>query len=470
MPEHPKAHYAVLWLAVDIALTQLALFAAVVLRPMLPFGTPLTLQQVRLRPFVYLFAALVWSIAFLLLSVYETREQRATDEAQAIFVAVSLATFALAGMLYFTFREISRLQILTFYILDLILLLGARFVTRRVVRLRSQHKGGARKVLILGAGAAGQDAIQMVEQHRWAGLEPVGFLDDGLPADAELGGYPVLGRVDQAARFVDSLDIHEVIVALPVQAYDQFFRVIGGFQQLPARVRFVPDHIKTTLFRTQVEEFAGVPMITLQEPSLTPFERRVKRAFDLVVGTVALIVALPFLGLLAVAIRFDSPGPIIFKQRRVGENGKLFWMYKFRSMVKNAESQRADTLAVMDTGDIVHKRRDDPRITRIGRIIRRTSMDELPNIFNVLRGEMSLVGPRPELPWLVEEHYQPWQWQRFSVPQGMTGWWQVNGRSDKPMHLHTEEDLFYIQHYSLLLDVQILWRTIGAVIKSKGAY
>jgi lipopolysaccharide/colanic/teichoic acid biosynthesis glycosyltransferase len=118
----------------------------------------------------------------------------------------------------------------------------------------------------------------------------------------------------------------------------------------------------------------------------------------------------------------------------------------------------------------VHKHRDDPRVTRVGKFIRRASLDELPNIFNVLKAEMSLVGPRPELPWLVEEHYEPWQWQRFSVPQGITGWWQVNGRSDKPMHLHTEEDLFYIQHYSLLLDIQILWRTVGAVIKSEGAY
>ncbi|MGC9336096.1 MAG: sugar transferase, partial [Anaerolineae bacterium] len=205
-------------------------------------------------------------------------------------------------------------------------------------------------------------------------------------------------------------------------------------------------------------------------PSLTIVERKVKRAFDLVVSTAILILTLPLMSLIALAIRLDSKGPILFKQQRVGENGRLFWMLKFRSMVEGAEKQRDRALRVTDEGQVVHKHRDDPRVTRVGTFLRRTSLDELPQFFNVLRGDMSIVGPRPELPWLVEKYYQPWQWQRFSVPQGITGWWQVNGRSDKPMHLHTEEDLFYIQHYSFILDIQILWRTVGAVLKSKGAY
>ena len=161
--------------------------------------------------------------------------------------------------------------------------------------------------------------------------------------------------------------------------------------------------------------------------------------------------------------------PFSISQQRVGESGKLFWMHKFRSMVVGAEEQEGDMTVAFRDRELLNKQPDDPRVTGVGRFLRRTSLDELPQLINVLKGEMSLVGPRPELPWLVEQ-YEPWQWQRFAVPQGITGWWQVNGRSDQPMYLHSEEDLFYIQHYSLLLDIQILWRTIGAVLKGRGAY
>jgi lipopolysaccharide/colanic/teichoic acid biosynthesis glycosyltransferase len=144
-------------------------------------------------------------------------------------------------------------------------------------------------------------------------------------------------------------------------------------------------------------------------------------------------------------------------------------MYKFRSMVVGAETSEKALARLVEDRHLLNKRPDDPRVTRMGRILRRTSLDELPQLLNVLRGDMSLVGPRPELPWMVEQ-YEPWQCQRFSVPQGITGWWQVNGRNDQPMVLHSEEDLFYIQHYSLILDIQILWRTVGAVFKGGGAY
>jgi len=144
-------------------------------------------------------------------------------------------------------------------------------------------------------------------------------------------------------------------------------------------------------------------------------------------------------------------------------------MYKFRSMVDGADRRQHEVLTTTKDGKIIHKQPDDPRVTKVGRWLRRTSLDELPQLFNVLKGDMSLVGPRPEMPWLVEK-YEPWQWQRFAVPQGITGWWQINGRSDRPMHLHTEDDLYYIQNYSLLLDVKILLKTIGVVLRGKGAY
>jgi lipopolysaccharide/colanic/teichoic acid biosynthesis glycosyltransferase len=172
---------------------------------------------------------------------------------------------------------------------------------------------------------------------------------------------------------------------------------------------------------------------------------------------------------IALAIKRDSPGPVIYNSRRVGENGKLFWMHKFRSMVQDADKQLEMVARYGPNGEILHKSPDDPRITRVGRFLRKTSLDELPQLFNVLKGEMSLVGPRPELPELVE-NYEPWQRKRFAVPQGITGWWQINGRSDKPMHLHTEDDIYYIQNYSLFLDVYILLKTAWVVLRGDGAY
>ena len=165
----------------------------------------------------------------------------------------------------------------------------------------------------------------------------------------------------------------------------------------------------------------------------------------------------------------DSPGPALFRQERVGENCRHFTMLKFRTMVIDAEQHLDEILEETDDGLRFNKRPDDPRVTRLGRFLRRSSVDELPQLLNVVRGEMSLVGPRPELPLLVKQ-YESWQRQRFAVPPGMTGWWQVSDRSDHMMHLHTEDDLYYIRNYSLLLDVHILWRTIGTVLKGTGAF
>jgi len=153
----------------------------------------------------------------------------------------------------------------------------------------------------------------------------------------------------------------------------------------------------------------------------------------------------------------------------VGENGRIFSMFKFRTMVKNAEDLQNQVEKIDADGNVIHKLRDDPRVTRVGKFLRRFSLDEVPQIFNILGGTMSLVGPRPEMPYLVDK-YQPWQRKRFAVPPGLTGWWQITGRSDKPMHLHTEDDLYYIQNYSIWLDIQILIRTVWAVLIGRGSY
>jgi len=194
-----------------------------------------------------------------------------------------------------------------------------------------------------------------------------------------------------------------------------------------------------------------------------------KRAFDLLFSLFALIFALPIMILSVLLVYLEDGSPVIFRQNRVGKHGQLFEIFKIRTMVKNAEELRVQMEKRDPDGNLIYKMRDDPRVTHVGRLLRRFSLDELPQLFNVLAGTMSLVGPRPELPYLAEK-YEPWQRERFDVLPGITGWWQVNSRSDRPMQLHIEDDLYYIQNYSIWLDLQILVRTIWVVLSGKGAY
>jgi exopolysaccharide biosynthesis polyprenyl glycosylphosphotransferase len=216
------------------------------------------------------------------------------------------------------------------------------------------------------------------------------------------------------------------------------------------------------MHEAKVEEYAGVSMLDLRAPAISDYQRMTKRGFDIFVSILLLPLLIPVMVLISLLIKIFDPGPILFNKVRAGENGARFTMFKFRTMVVGADKMKSPT-------DADHKQASDPRITAVGRLLRKTSLDELPQIFNVLKGEMSLVGPRPELLELVEK-YESWQRTRFAVPPGITGWWQVNGRSDRPMHLHTEDDLYYIKHYSIWLDLQILVRTAWVVIVGRGAY
>ena len=235
------------------------------------------------------------------------------------------------------------------------------------------------------------------------------------------------------------------------------------------KVWVIPDYFRLALHKATIDEFAGIPMLDLRAPAISDNQRLAKRAFDLLVTLILFPLALPIMAFTALLVSTEGRQGILLYQPRAGENGRIFKMLKFRTMINGTEESPGYETENEQQELREHKTINDPRVTRIGRILRRTSLDELPQLFNVLWGQMSLVGPRPELPWLVDR-YEPWQRQRFAVPQGITGWWQIHGRSDRPMHLYTEDDLYYVQNYSLLLDIIILIRTIGVVIQGKGAF
>jgi exopolysaccharide biosynthesis polyprenyl glycosylphosphotransferase len=463
-----SVQFVILSIILDAGLTLIALVAAVIVRPSLvPLPLLRPLLGVHFPLALYLLVPLLWIAIFLIASVYDPkRTYRAVDEFQNVTIATGFAALSFAGLLYLTFREISRGLFITFILTDLCLLLGWRVVVRFAFRL-GKIPSSRKRVLIVGAGKLGQRTAQMIREYVWSNLQLVGYVDDDHrgPIDE----VPVIGSLDETRRIVEKKNIEEVIIALPHHAYKKLNQIVADLLTLPLQVRIVPDYLHLSLYRVTIEDFGGLPIINLRAPAFSYYQHLTKRAFDFIVGSMVMLLALPLMALIAVAVKLDSPGPIIFKQQRVGENGRVFLMYKFRSMNADAETKQQDVIQHDEAGRILHKVKNDPRVTRVGQFIRRTSIDELPQLFNVLKGDMSLVGPRPELPWLVEK-YEPWQRKRFAVPQGITGWWQVSGRSDQPMHLNTDLDLFYIRNYSIMLDLYILWRTIGAVFKGKGAF
>src|SRR5690606_3908743 len=224
------------------------------------------------------------------------------------------------------------------------------------------------------------------------------------------------------------------------------------------------------LDRVRINEVAGLALIEVKDARISGWNYAVKRAMDVVIATTVLTLAAPLMLLIAIAIKLDSPGPILFGQERVGKNGRRFTLYKFRSMCKDAEEKKAELLAAASPKDgLLFKLKDDPRVTRVGRILRRTSLDELPQFFNVLVGEMSVVGPRPQVPSEVAA-YEDWHYQRLMVTPGLTGLWQVNGRSNLTFDEMVKLDLYYAEHWSPWLDIKLILRTIPAVLLGRGAY
>lgn len=463
--------FTVFLLVSDILLVVLALWLASQARLLLPYGRPIPDSRVMLPVVVYVMAAAIWLVTFLMLNVYAPKHTaRLVQELQKLTVATGFAWLVFIGALYLSFREISRLQIGYFGVLIILALYAHRVAVRGFFKLTGGRSYDARKVLIIGTEDLGLQVADMVKSYAWSGLYLLGFLRNGGSApEREDLPAPVLGGVADAVRVVEETGANEIVIALGTADQHRLQRLVYDLQQLPVNIRLVPDTLRLAFLDVQVEDLGGMPLLTLKEPVLSPFQRLVKRIFDIVVTSILLIPALPLMGLIALAVRADSRGPAIFRQERIGEHGVPFDMFKFRTMYVDAEDRREEVLTHDEEGHIVHKRPDDPRVTKVGRFLRRSSMDELPQLLNVLKGDMSLVGPRPEMPWLVEK-YEMWQRKRFEVPQGMTGWWQTGARANKLMHLSTEEDLLYIRNYSLWLDIQILWRTIGAVISGRGSF
>ena len=467
MIKNSTRRIAALFLVSDLAATLAALVAAYVLRfraEIVPVtkGVPDAGTYYRLFPLI----AILWPIVYYFYGLYSVRRHRSRiEEGFAVLVATGLATLLLTGLATF-YRgfSYSRLVLLLFFAADVLFVFAGRTAIRRYLEEAWRHGFGVRQVLVVGAGRLGRAVIDKLAEHPEAGLRAVAMLDDDPPRLGEhYRGVPVVGATSEAAAVVDALAVDTVFLALPLDAHRTMLSVLKDVGRTVADVRVVPDLLQHITFRAGVEDLDGLPVVHLTQVPLSGWMSLVKRTVDLAVSTTSLLVLSPVLATIALAIRREDRGTIFYRQRRMGLDGRPFDILKFRSMVPGAEDDSGPTWASPD----------DPRRTRVGRFLRRWSLDELPQLVNVLRGEMSLVGPRPERPEFVREFKEefPQYMLRHRVRAGMTGWAQVHGwRGNTSLTKRIEYDLYYIENWTLSLDVKILWMTLRHGLTHRNAY
>jgi exopolysaccharide biosynthesis polyprenyl glycosylphosphotransferase len=406
--------------------------------------------------------ALLTSALFALRGLYD--QPRPMVWATRLHTIVSALSTALIISLTLSFfvgdQAFSRLWFATGWIFAIFGLLMWRTLAVHVYLAVRTAVSPATRVLMVGANTLGQQLAR--ELAEW--YQVVGFVDNG--SDLIESDVPLLGAIADLEHVIHDFAVDEIIIALPSRRREQVTRLVDRGFRRPVKIKFVTGIGELLPERLEVQRIAGRSYIGFTPVAEVSW---LKRALDMIVVSLGLIVISPLLGLISLAIVLDSRGPIFYGQERVGKDGRHFRMLKFRSMVTDADRRLAALKEHNEVSGPMFKMRRDPRVTRVGRFIRRWSLDELPQLFNVLRGEMSLVGPRPPVPSEVSE-YEEWQLGRLRAVPGLTGLWQVSGRSEVSFHDMVRLDLHYIRNWSLSLDIEILLRTIPAVLTSRGAY
>jgi Undecaprenyl-phosphate glucose phosphotransferase len=437
-------------------------------------GIPPLRQYLDVMPFI----AVLVPLGFQLQGLYRLRRGRSrVDDFFAVVVGSILAVvFGIIATLYTEIYfataaaktsgafEVSQAVWGIFLVLNIVLTFSTRELMREVLERRWTAGIGLKRVLIAGSGELGRLVADKILEHRELGYQIIGFVDDRASGD-HLGyrGLPLLGTFDEAAEITVRESIDHLYVALPPEQHVRMLELLDSTSRELVDVKVVPDLLQVIALRARLEDLDGVPVISINEPPLQGLNSIVKRSIDIVIsgGTLAAL-SIPF-GLLAALVKVTSRGPVFYRQERMGLDGKSFTILKFRSMHDDAERETGPVWTVPG----------DPRVTTFGRFLRKSNLDELPQLWNVLAGDMSLVGPRPERPHFVEQfkHKIPQYMLRHKVKAGLTGWAQVNGwRGNTPLEKRIEYDLYYIENWSVRLDLKIMWLTLLYGFFHKHAY
>jgi exopolysaccharide biosynthesis polyprenyl glycosylphosphotransferase len=399
------------------------------------------------------------------------RQRRGTewfDDIAAIFRNTSLTTMALfAGVSLTRYPATSRLTFILAWLLGFCLIVAGRALVQLVATLLHHRGIGVERVLVVGGNNLGRIIMQSLAARAHLGYQVVGFVDDDRASD--FGRFRHLGGLDDVERIADGERIDHVIVALPSASHAAILRIVDHCRRGRVSFRLVPDLYEMSLNRVDVDTVSGIPLIGLKDVSIVGWNAVTKRAIDVGVSGLALLALSPILAVVALLIKLESAGPVLYRHTRIGKNRQPFTMYKFRSMRQNADRERTALLTEIDGDKRLFKDRQDPRRTRVGAFIRRWSIDELPQFWNVLIGDMSVVGPRPQIPPEVAS-YEEWHYKRLAVSPGLTGLWQVSGRSELTFDEMVIYDIYYIENWTLGLDFRILLRTLPAVLQGRGAF
>lgn len=385
----------------------------------------------------------------------------------------SSATIGLACLItyFFIFQppSSSRLLVPFIWAATIVVLSLGRLIVSVAMGMLYRLGLGETRLLVVGSGRLGKIIMQHIAANPHLGYSIVGFLHDMNEPPSNFGRFKMLGTLEDLNLVIRSMQVDEVIIALPSTLHEQSIKTVRLCERFGTSFKLVPDLYELSLSRIDMEAIEGIPLIGIKQASINTYQRFITRVVDIVVALTVMIIGSPLWLCIALAVRLNSPGEVIYKQTRIGWNGRPFKVYKFRSMYKNADQVLTALMTKNEAEGPLFKMRSDPRITPIGKFLRRTSLDEFPQLINVVKGDMSLVGPRPPLPNEVAQ-YQEWQKGRLAIKPGLTGLWQVRGRSDISFDEGVLMDLYYIENWSLHLYFQILLRTIPAVLFSRGAY
>ncbi len=458
--------FAVWLMMLDVLMIALAFVAAYQLRVSIDWPEPLA-NQVPLADYLSIFIAQALAIVTLLFlnrQYYLPRAASRIDQVVYVFISVSvgmLIAIALSTLFYRSDQAIldyPRTMLVYNWFLTILLLMLGRFFTNWL-RKRLQDRGiGKDKVLLVGTGDTARMILQRIVWTPGLGYDLVGIIN-GDGQETEILGVPILGRPEDLPELIEEYRIDEVIVAIPEKGHRETLHVISYCERGRVTIKVFPDLFQYITSTAGIEDLGGLPLLSVRDYALRGYLLTLKRVIDFVGSTVGLIVLSPLMFLTAVAIKLESPGPVFFVQPRMGLDGREFMMIKFRSMRTDAEKDGPGWTV-----------KDDPRQTRLGTWLRRLEVDELPNLINVFLGEMSLVGPRPEQAYYVEQfrRYVPRYMDRHREKGGMTGWAQVNGlRGDSSINERTKYDLWYSENWSILLDTKILLRTLWQIFSSR---